>query len=51
MLKQHLPLKFDPQRSLAGLAVRHAAEKLSDLRAQLPEYILAVGQRNATDKM
>jgi hypothetical protein len=51
MLKQHLLLKFDPQRSLTGLAVGHAPEELSDLCAQLPEYILAAGQRNAADKM
>jgi hypothetical protein len=51
MLKQHLLLKFDPQRSLAGLAVGHAAKKLSDLRAELPEHVLAAGQRNAADKM
>ena len=36
-------LKFDPQRSLAGLAVGHAPEELSDLCAQPPEYILAAG--------
>jgi hypothetical protein len=51
MFKQHLLLKFDPQDSLAGLAVRHAPEKLPNLRAQLPEYLLAVGQRDAADKM
>jgi hypothetical protein len=43
MLEQHLLLKFDPQSSLAGLAVRHAPEELSDLCAQLPENVLAAG--------
>jgi hypothetical protein len=43
MLEKHLLLKFDPQGSLAGLAVRHAPEELSDLCAQLSENVLAAG--------
>jgi DNA-directed RNA polymerase subunit L len=51
MLKQHLLLKFYPERSFASFSVRHPAEELPNFTVECPEDVFAIGQRNTAGEV
>lgn len=49
--QQDRPLPGDPIASLAGLAVRDAAQVRAEQRARRAQHALAVGERHAADQL
>src|SRR5207244_5149890 len=51
MRAQHRVLEEDPAPALAGLTIRHPPQIRTQLSADPPKDLLAIGQRDAPDQM